>query len=200
MRLSKTISVILHPIFMPMIALYLSLKFVPNIGFAITNYLNFIYLILAFSTIILPLMSILFLIKKKQVTSLEMSNYKERSIPLFITAIWMCYGYYKLRDILVFSPVLKSELTGAIIIIIIAAVISKYWKISLHMLGIGGIFGVLFSLNILFGGLLQIIILFVLLAGVLGVARINEKAHNHAQIYTGFLVGFFIEAAGILFF
>ena len=101
MRLSKTISVILHPIFMPMIALYLSLKFVPNIGFAITNYLNFIYLILAFSTIILPLMSILFLIKKKQVTSLEMSNYKERSVPLFITAIWMCYGYYKLRDILV---------------------------------------------------------------------------------------------------
>ena len=68
------------------------------------------------------------------------------------------------------------------------------------MLGIGGIVGVLFSLNILFGGLLQLIILSVLFAGVLGVARLNEKAHNHAQIYTGFLVGFLIEAASILFF
>ena len=68
------------------------------------------------------------------------------------------------------------------------------------MLGIGGVVGVLFSLNILFGGLPKIIIIFVLLAGVLGAARINENAHNHAQIYTGFLVGFFIEAAGILFF
>ena len=68
------------------------------------------------------------------------------------------------------------------------------------MLGIGGIVGVLFSLNILFGGLLQLIILSVLFAGVLGVARLNEKAHNHAQINTGFLVGFLIEAASILFF
>ena len=68
------------------------------------------------------------------------------------------------------------------------------------MLGIGGVVGILFSLNILFGGLLQLIILSVLLAGFLGVARINEKAHTHAQIYTGFLVGFLIEAAGILFY
>ena len=200
MRLSKIISIILHPIFMPIIAFSLSLKLIPNIGFAITNYLNFIYLILLFSTIILPLISILFLIKNKIASSLEMSNYKERSVPLFTTAIWMCYGYYKLKDIIIFAPILKAELICAIIIIFIASVISKYWKISLHMLGIGGAVGVLFSLNILFGGFLQIIILSVLFAGILGVARLEEKAHNHAQIYTGFLVGFLIETGGILFF
>ena len=42
MRLSKFISIILHPIFMPIIALYLSLKLTPSIGFTITNSLNFI--------------------------------------------------------------------------------------------------------------------------------------------------------------
>jgi hypothetical protein len=200
MQLSKIISIILHPIFMPVIALYLSLKFIPSIGFAITNYLNFIYLVLLFSTIILPLMSLFFLIKKKLVSSLEMSDYKERSLPLLITAIWMIYGYYKLRDILLLSPILKSEIMGAIIIIFIASIISKYWKISLHLLGLGGVVGVLFSLNILFGGLLQIIILFVLFSGILGIARIHEKAHNHSQIYVGFLLGFLVEAGSILFF
>ena len=200
MRFSKIISIILHPIFMPIITLYLSLELIHSIGFAITNSQSFIYLIFLFSTIILPLMSIMFLIKKNQISSLEMEDYKQRSIPLFISAIWMCYGYYKLKGILILAPILKTELMGAIIIIFIAALISKFWKISLHMLGIGGAVGALFSLNILFGGLLQVLIISVFLSGILGVARLNEKAHNHAQIYTGFLLGFLIEATSILFF
>ena len=200
MQLSKIISVILHPIFMPIIALYLSLELIPNIGFSITNYLNFIFLTLFFSTIILPLISILFLIKYKLVSSLEMSFHKERPVPLLITVTWMIYGYYKLIGVLVLAPILKAEITGAIIILFIAAAISKYWKISLHMLAMGGVVGVFFSLNFLFGGLLQIIAISILLSGVLGIARINEGAHNHTQIYTGFLLGFLIEAAGILFF
>ena len=114
MQLSKIISVILHPIFIPFLMLYLSLKLIPNIGFAITNYLNFIYLILIFSTILLPLISIFFLIKKKFVSSLEMNNYKERSVPIFITAFWMSYGYYKLSAVLTLSPLLKAELLGSI--------------------------------------------------------------------------------------
>ena len=200
MKLSKLISTILHPIFIPILMLYLSLKLIPNIGFAIAGYLNFIYLVLIFSTIILPLLSIFFLIKNNLISSLEMNDYKERSMPIFITAVWMSYGYYKLTDVLTLSPFLKAEFLGAIIILVIASIISKYWKISLHMLGIGGAVGALFGLNILFGGLLKIISTFILLSGILGVARLNQKAHNHNQVYTGFLVGFVIEASSILFF
>tara|TARA_B100001250_G_C19603298_1_gene701603 strand:- start:240 stop:842 length:603 start_codon:yes stop_codon:yes gene_type:complete len=200
MRFSKIISTILHPIFMPIMALYLSLKLVPGIGFAITNYLNFIYLILLVSTIILPLMSVLFLIKKKLVSSLEMDDYNERSLPLFIAAIWMIYGYYKLAGILALAPILSSELLGAIIILFVASAISKYWKISLHMLAAGGVTGMLLGLNILFGNLEGFLILSFLLSGVLGFSRLNEKAHNHAQIYTGFLTGLLIESGSIFFF
>ncbi len=200
MRLSKIISIILHPIFMPITALYLTLKLAPSIGFAITPYLTFVYLILLFSTIILPLMSVLFLMKKNLISSLEMDDYKERSLPLFIAAIWMVYGYYKLSGILAFAPILSAELLGAIIILFIASVISKYWKISLHMLAAGGVVGVLLSLNILFGNLLFIMVLSLVFAGLLGFARLNEGAHNHAQIYTGFLIGFFVQIGGIFFF
>lgn len=199
MRFSKFISIILHPIFMPTIAIYLSLKLIPNIGFAITNYLSFIYPILILSTIILPLMSVYFLKKKKIISSLEMRNHKERSLPIFITIMWMIYGYYKLAEIFVLSPILKSECIGAIIILLTASIISIFWKISLHMLGIGGLVGVLFGLNILFGGIYQIAILSVVISGFLASARITEKAHNEAQIYTGFLIGFLIEFGSVLF-
>jgi len=200
MRLSKLISIILHPIFMPILALYLSLRQVPSIGFAITNYQNYIYLVLIFSTVILPLISILFLIKSGKVSSLEMSNHKERSVPLFRTALWMGLGYYILENILVFSPIIKAELIGAISIILIASIISKYWKISLHLLGIGGLVGVLIALEIIYGNLQHLIIIFILLSGVLAMARIKEKAHNYPQVYVGFLGGLSVELLIILIF
>ena len=105
-----------------------------------------------------------------------------------------------IENILIFSPILKSELLGAIIIMILAALISKYWKVSLHMLGIGGLFGILISLNILFGGMEEIMVLTLLLAGVLGISRINEKAHSYMQIYAGFIVGASVEVIAILLF
>ena len=200
MRLSKLISIILHPIFMPILALYLSLKQIPSIGFAITNYQNYIYLVLIFSTVILPLISIFFLIKSGKVSSLEMSNHKERSVPLFRTALWMGLGYYILENILVFSPIIKAELIGAISIILIASIISKYWKISLHLLGIGGLVGVLIALEIIYGNLQHLIIIFILLSGVLAMARIKEKAHNYPQVYIGFLGGLSVELLIILIF
>jgi len=200
MRLSKFISIILHPIFMPILALYLSLKQIPSIGVAITNYQNYIYLVLIFSTVILPLISIFFLIKSGKVSSLEMSNHKERSVPLFRTALWMGLGYYILENILVFSPIIKAELIGAISIILIASIISKYWKISLHLLGIGGLVGVLIALEIIYGNLQHLIIIFILLSGVLAMVRIKEKAHNYTQVYIGFLGGLSVELLIMLIF
>ena len=197
---AMSISFIRAYIFFPIISLYISLKLIPHIGLGNKNFNNFIYLVYFLSTIMLPLINILFLIRSKKVSSLEMANHKERSLPLFISAIWIWFGYYSLEKILVLSPILKSEILGIIIITVIASVISKYWKISLHMLGIGGVIGVLISLNILFGGMGKAIIIAILFAGILGVARLHEKAHNHTQIYAGLILGCLIEVCAILVF
>lgn len=180
--------------------LYLSLILVPSVGFLIANHVKYIFLILIFSSMLMPLLSVLFLMRTRLVSSLEMINYKERPLPLLITGFWMIYGYYMLKDIFVLCPILRAEFIGIIVIVILAAAISKYWKISLHMLGAGGAVGLLFGLNILFGGLFKIIGLFLFLSGVLAMARLNLKAHTSKQIYIGFLIGFFIEASIILLF
>jgi len=198
MKLTQLISIILHPIFMPLLALHLTLLFLPLLTFTLSQSLLLIYGILIFSTIVLPLASIFWLMRKEQVSSLEMSNHKERSLPLFKTVIWMSFGYYLLQNLLLYTPILKAELLGAIIIILLAAIISKFWKISLHLLGIGGVVGVFIALQIIYGDFLYLIVFFILLSGLLGVARIKQKAHNYAQVYAGFIVGLSVELITLL--
>jgi len=198
MRPSKVISIILHPVFIPLITLKTTLFFAPSIGFAINSYLNFMILTVVLTTIVFPLLLILFLVKKGKVASLEMVNYKERPKPLMYSALIMFIGYSVLESILTLAPVLKAELLAAIIIVGLASFISNYWKISLHMLGVGGGTGALIGIHFLYGGLSQLIILAILTSGILSIARINEKAHNHAQIYVGFLVGLFIQLNAVL--
>ena len=198
MKLTQLISIIFHPMLMPLLALHLTLLVLPSLAFTLSQNLLLIYGILVFSTMVLPLASIFWLMRKGQVNSLEMSNHKERSLPLFKTGIWMSIGYYLLQELLFYTPILKAELLGAIIIILIAAIVSKFWKISLHLLGIGGIVGVFIALQIMHGGFLYILLLFILLSGLLGVARIKQKAHNYAQVYVGFLLGLSVELITLL--
>ena len=197
MRLSKIISILLHPIFMPLITWILTLFFFPSIYFMISPYISFITQIIILSTIIIPSMLILFLLKKKKITSLEMSNYKERPLPLILSALIIFLGYLFIHPFIIFSPILKAQLIGAIVIIIIAGFISIRWKISLHMLAIGGLTGAITGSSFIIHEGSQLILFLILISGFLGTSRLNEKAHNHAQIYTGFLIGFIIECAGV---
>ena len=200
MAISRLISIILHPIFIPIISFYLSIKLVPNLDFTIANYQNYILLILVICTVMLPVLCMLFLIKFDIISSLEMKEKHERPIPLLLTGGCLILSLKLTEKLLAFTPVLKKELVGAIIIILLASIISKFWKISLHMLGVGGLIGVLVSLQYLYGGLSSMIIYFMLIAGITAMARIYLKAHNHKQIYAGFIVGFIIECVIILLF
>lgn len=200
MAIARLISIILHPIFIPIISFHLSIKMVPDLDFTIANYQNYILLILIICTIMLPVLCMLFLIKFDVISSLEMKEKHERPIPLLLTGGFLILSLKLTEKLLVFTPVLKKELVGAIIIILLASIISKFWKISLHMLGVGGLIGVLVSLQYLYGGLSSMIIYFMLIAGITAMARIYLKAHNHSQIYVGFIVGFIIECVIILLF
>ena len=198
MKLTQLISILLHPMFMPLLAFHLTLLILPKIGYVISQNLIIIYVILIFSTIVFPLISIVWLIKTGKLSSIEMSDHKERSLPLFKTVFWMSIGYYLLQNLLIYTPILRAELLGAIIIIFLAAIISKFWKISLHLLAIGGVVGIFIALQIINGDFLYILILFILLSGLLSLARVKQKSHNYTQVYTGFIIGLGVELITIL--
>lgn len=200
MRISRFLSYILHPIFMPLLALYIILNYIDFFNILFFSYTKPLYLIVSVFTLVLPLIFILISLKFNTISSLEMSTKEERNRPLFYTIIIMIIGFSPFQNISQLSPYLTSVYLSSIIILVIAFLITKKWKISLHMLGIGGATGSFIALNIIFGGLYYWIILFLFLSGLLAFSRLSLNAHTKDQVYTGFFLGCLLQTFFILYF
>ena len=200
MKISKILSYILHPIFMPLIVIWISLNYVEYFQLVFSNYTKPLYIIIAVFTLILPLISSLLFLIFKKVESLEMRTKEERNGPIFVSIMIMIIGYPFFKSISQLSPYLTSVYLSSVFILIIAFLITKRWKISLHMLGIGGATGSFIALNYIFGGMFFWVILFLFLSGLLVSARLNLKAHNRSQVYAGFLLGCIFQTCFIVYF
>ena len=90
---------------------------------------------------------------------------------------------------------------GAIIILLIAHLVTLKWKISAHMIGIGGLTGVMIGLSQRFSiDHFWIILFLILTSGLIGFARLKIKAHTYQQVYAGFILGLFIQWSIIVLF
>ena len=197
MRLSKIISFVFHPALMPTYAFVLAINFVPIFSEAIPNEQKKYFLRLVFIfTLVIPIFSVLLLKRMKIISSYYIENRSERKAPLCITIIsyYLLLQFFHQMNVFI---LFKKVLIGALLILLLAFLISKFWKISLHMLGLGGVTGVFLALNILtsspFSGTLYLFLCLLFISGLVASARINEKAHTLNQVYAGFLVGVFIE-------
>ena len=200
MKISKILSYILHPIFMPLIVIWILLNYVEYFQLVFSNYTKPLYIIIAVFTLILPLISSVLFVIFKKVESLEMRTKEERNGPVFVSIMIMIIGYPFFKSISQLSPYLTSVYLSSVFILIIAFLITKRWKISLHMLGIGGATGSFIALNYIFGGMFFWVILFLFLSGLLVSARLNLKAHNRSQVYAGFLLGCIFQTCFIVYF
>ena len=189
MKFSKIISYLLHPILMPIIVLYLGINNVDYFYLIFHNYSNNLYVIILTFTMVLPLISSILFVKLGRVESLEMRKKEERRGPLFMSALIMIIGFPIFYSIAKLSFHLSSIYISSIILLFFAFLITKRWKISLHMLGIGGATGTFIALNYIFGGIYYFVILFLFLSGLLAFSRLDQKAHNASQVYIGFVLG-----------
>lgn len=145
------------------------------------------------STVFIPITLLLFLTKLGTIKSMRIEDQKERSWPLLLTALIYFCSFYIIqgKGIPVF---IQLFLLGATLGVLFSLVINLAWKISLHMIGVGGLCGGIVVIVLLSGGgsALLLMSLFVV-AGLLGTARLYLKAHSPAQILAGFMAGFAIE-------
>ena len=193
MKLSKVISFFFHPIFMPTYAIFLLFAFSPLFSdfMSMSQKIQIVQLTIIF-TLLLPIFSVLILKKFNVVTSIYMEKREERRWPLLFTIIWY-YLLFRLLDSIHIQYLVIQLLFGAMLILLLAIIVSNFWKISLHMLGIGGVLGAFLAIQTLFGGNIFLIITLLFCAGLVGFARVNEDAHTLKQVYLGFLVGFCTE-------
>lgn len=125
-----------------------------------------------------------------------MEEQRERNWPLLQTAIVYGVAFYVLVQAKRIPPVIPVFILGATSAMVVAMLINLKWKISLHMIGIGGLCGAITSMYIMLqeGNPIWLALIF-LCAGVLGSARLMLLAHNSLQILSGFILGFVIEFA-----
>ena len=199
MKISKILSFIFHPIFIPTYSLFLIFMLVPYFSdFTTISQKKQIIELSVIFTLLLPILSILVLKKIKVIDSLSMENKEERRWPLLFTIGWN-YMLFNLLVTIQAHYLIIRLILGAMLILFIAIIISNFWKISLHMLGIGGLVGVFCALNFLLGGYISLIVILLFFSGLVGYSRINENAHNLNQIYCGFIIGVIIELTLLVF-
>lgn len=200
MRLAQVISILGHPIFMPLYAFGLLIYTNPYINMMVsTGSRYFIITILVVFTITLPVITALLFKLFGLIDSVFMKTTKERMWPFIITLIWYCMGYQLFNKIQV-PQSLNLLMIGTISVISVAIIITIRWKISIHMLGIGGVIGAIIGISqrFQFDHSLLLIVLF-LFAGLIGYSRLKTKSHNFQQIYIGFIIGLVIEWICVLY-
>jgi hypothetical protein len=188
---SKLFSALLHPIIMPLVALYLG-AYSDSLFELFINpaRLRIVYFIVALTTIVFPALSFLFLYRAKEISNLQMTIRKERFKPILTTILYYCLGYYLLRKGELPGSVL-SFFFGCILSLILAVIINVKYKISLHAIGISGALAYILALFYLHNHI-NVFILFglILTTGIVITSRLSLRAHVEGEIYLGLLVGF----------
>ena len=169
-------------------------------------------LILIFlDTFFIPVIAVFIMSRLNMINSIMMEEKSERIGPLLLVMVlyfWIFWNFNNSNDT---PTIFSSFLLGVVIALILVFVINLVDKISLHATGMGGLVGVCVILLGLFGpngitlgaltfGLPLVVALSILLAGLVGSARLALNGHTPMQLYAGYMVGFVAQFVALKFY
>ncbi len=171
--------------------------------FGLTDTIYFIFtpfklkLVLTFTifsfTFLLPVLNLLILYKLGYVSSLMVEHRRERTFPLLMTSLCYFGLFYMIYDFNIW-PAIKLFILGGGLCIFFAAIVTLWWQISAHMIGIGGLIGALLAICYFMQmPILMAICACLIIAGCIGFARLKLNAHTPAQVYVGFIFGCLVQ-------
>jgi hypothetical protein len=189
--LAHALSILLHPLLMPVLTLGLAFTLDPHLSYFIEPRSQLVILaMVGMMTVVFPLLSIALLWRSGLVSGVTLPLREERTAPYVMTLFYHGMAYYLLRRSEL-DPATFSLVFGGMVALLATLLINLRWKISAHMVGIGGLLGALSSLLVQHGTIAPLELApFILVAGALGTARLLVSDHTPAQIYAGGAVGF----------
>ncbi len=196
---ARLLSIVLHPLLMPTYTLWLALHVDPRLGYFLGEQGMLVLLgMVALMTVAFPLTSTLLLLRAGLITSLEMPTRSERIAPYVMSLLYYGMTWYLLSRTPL-HPAAVLLVPGALIALLFTTLITLRWKISAHMVGMGGSLGALAALGYLHGcAVMEPMSVLILLAGALGTARLLTSDHTPAQVYAGTALGFVSVFATLL--
>ena len=177
-QLAKFLSIILHPMIISLlvyiILIYDNPIIHPNAGGILTTCFLFSNLI--------PIITVIVLQKYGIILDLDASIREQRIIPLSLGVLYAAIGFIVLTiqnaDAII-RGLMFCFITNTVIIILI----TRYWKISIHTMGVAGLIAALW-VN---GEQFPLIMGFILV--LVAIARVVLKAHNISQVIAGSFLG-----------
>ncbi len=150
------------------------------------------------NTFFFPAFCIFLMWRLEFIPSLNMKKKEERIAPFF--AVIICYVWAFLAMKQVQAPgFIQLFILGATISTILAFIVNIFFRLNLYMVGMGGFIMLLLLVNLMGNtAVSNIIVLVVILAGLLGSARMKEESSTLNELYFGLLVGFTGQMIGFI--
>lgn len=205
-----TLSYLFHPIFMPLLGMYLlfaletrpvSLKKLDAVFYFPEEVKYFLYIIIGVLTILAPMLSLVIMYYNKMISSLTLDRKEERTYPFILVSFYYLLAYYYVRNQIPVDyqhPGLVGFLFGVLVIFLLSFIINFYMKISLHAAAIFGLCGMLLGYSQTqmppagdsAATNLYVILYILFVAGLVSGARLFLKAHSLREILVGSALGF----------
>ena len=193
------ISYLLHPVLIPSYGIFLLIWCNP---YLFGNWPSYDSVMLMQSVILnsafFPMFTVFLMVRLGFVESMEVTDRRERVLVFMAISFFFLWTYFVLQKN---QPEFVSDVMLGVCIALFASFIITMLvdKISIHAMGMGGLFAIaLFATNIAIFDLTPIILLTILAAGLVGTARLLLNAHTPSQIYSGYMVGFLCQAIAII--
>ena len=196
-QFSLFVSSIFQPLLMPIYSV--ALLFVYSyFRFVYANHFFNLIIPTVLFTFLVPGIIIYIMFRVGIISDLSLPKRSDRFAPYAVTILsfaFLIYYFFKLG-----LPTWFLMMIGAsIIVMLLATIITLWWKISAHMFGIssllGGVMAVCYFVEK--SNPSYLFALLFLVAGMVGTSRLILKRHTPGQVYAGFMLGFVVSFASV---
>ncbi|MEX2565674.1 MAG: PA-phosphatase [Cyclobacteriaceae bacterium] len=151
-------------------------------------------LLISLTTFIIPIIGLVGMKMTSSIESLQMYDKKERIVPFAFISLFYCmnatFFYIKLNV----DELLVMTVGMVTLCLVLLTLVTVFWKISAHLMALGGWLAVISVLSIRFQSehLLYYLLATLIICGAVGTARLYLNTHKPSEIYGGFALGFFL--------
>ncbi len=189
-RAARYVSAIFSPLLIPTYAMAVAMWITP-LNTTPENVRFIACMLVLFITGGIPMAMLLTLLRLGRITDVDISDRRQRTLPtLLISLCYVAAGLYVWR---ISAPWwMIMFFAAAFVVAMICLVISRWWKISGHATAIGSVLGMVVWLVV--SGLTDIdpmpwVTGMVIVAGIVGTARVILGAHDSLQVLAGWVLG-----------
>lgn len=187
-RTARVISMIFTPFSIPFMA-FLILFVFSYLRIMPLQYKLIVLGVVYCFTILMPTLTIFLFRKINGFTPEDLTERKRRYVPFILTITSYVFCLIMMHRLNI-PWYMTGIIFASLIVMIICVIVNLKWKLSEHMAGAGAIIGGLVAFSALFGyNPVWWLCLFILIAGVLGTARIILQHHTLGEVLVGFAVG-----------